>query len=68
MEILVVYETVEGQTRKIAEFVEERIRSAERAVRRFNTQDKCGEEISAERLNAAPFAYLCRDCAIPSKG
>jgi len=28
---------------------------------------KCSENISAERLNAVPFALLCRDCAIPSK-
>ena len=68
MEILTVYETVEGQTRKIVEFVEERIWSAERAVRRFNTQDKCGKEISAGGLNVDHFAHLYRDCAIPSKG
>ena len=43
MEILIVYETVEGQTRKIVEFFEERIRSAGHAVRLFNTQDKLGE-------------------------
>ncbi|MFT6074651.1 MAG: menaquinone-dependent protoporphyrinogen oxidase [Yoonia sp.] len=42
MEILIVYETVEGQTRKIVEFVEERISSAGLEVRLFNTQDKLG--------------------------
>jgi len=42
MEILIVYETVEGQTRKIVEFIEDRMTSAGHAVRRFNTQDKLG--------------------------
>jgi menaquinone-dependent protoporphyrinogen oxidase len=42
MEILIVYETVEGQTRRIVEFVEERIRSAGHVVRLFDTQDKLG--------------------------
>ena len=37
MEILIVYETVEGQTQRIVEFVEERISSAGHAVRLFNT-------------------------------
>ena len=43
MEILIVYETVEGQTQRIVEFVEERISSAGHAVRLFNTKDKLGE-------------------------
>ena len=42
MEILIIFETVEGQTRKIAEFVEQRIRSAGHGVRIFNTADKTG--------------------------
>jgi menaquinone-dependent protoporphyrinogen oxidase len=42
METLIVYETVEGQTRKIVDFVEERISCAGHAVRLFNTQDKLG--------------------------
>lgn len=42
MEVLIVYETVEGQTRKIVEFIEERIRFAGHTVRLFNTSDKLG--------------------------
>ena len=42
MEILIVYETVEGQTRKIVEFLQERIRAAGHAVRLFDTSDKLG--------------------------
>ncbi len=42
MEILIIYETVEGQTRKIVEFIEERIRSAGHSVRLFDTSDKLG--------------------------
>lgn len=34
----------------------------------YGISHKCGEDISAERLNAVPFAHLCRDCAIPLKG
>ena len=42
MEILIIFETVEGQTRKITEFVEQRIQSAGHVVRLFNTQDRLG--------------------------
>lgn len=28
---------------------------------------KCGEDISEARLNAVPYALLCRDCVNPSK-
>lgn len=42
MEILIVFETVEGQTRKIAEFVEEQARSAGHGVRVFDTEDRLG--------------------------
>lgn len=46
MEILIVFETVEGQTQKIARFVEQRIRSAGHKARLFNTED---------RLRSSPF-------------
>tara|TARA_R110000868_G_scaffold179327_16_gene419347 strand:+ start:4664 stop:5206 length:543 start_codon:yes stop_codon:yes gene_type:complete len=39
LNFLVIFETVEGQTRKIAEFVEQQIESAGHGVRLFNTQD-----------------------------
>jgi len=42
MEILIVFETVEGQTGKISDFVEQRIRTAGHVVRLFNTQDRLG--------------------------
>jgi menaquinone-dependent protoporphyrinogen oxidase len=42
MEILVIFETIEGQTRKIVEFVEDRIRRAGHGVRRFDTADRLG--------------------------
>lgn len=42
MKVLIVFETVEGQTRKISEFVEQRIRSAGHEVQLFDTQDKLG--------------------------
>ena len=29
---------------------------------------KCGDEISTERLQAVPFALVCRDCAMGSEG
>ncbi len=40
MKVLIVFETVEGQTRKIAEFVQRQIRSAGREVQLFNTNDR----------------------------
>lgn len=40
MEMLLVFETVEGQTRKISEFVAERFRTAGHQVRTFDTQDR----------------------------
>lgn len=39
MECLVIFETVEGQTRKIVEFVEQQIRAAGHGVRLCNTAD-----------------------------
>ena len=42
MKILIIYETVEGQTRKISEFVQQRIQSAGHEVLLFNTQDILG--------------------------
>ncbi len=33
----------------------------------YSISHKCGEDISAERLNTVPFAHVCRDCAIPLK-
>ena len=29
---------------------------------------KCGDEISTERLQAVPFALVCRDCAMGLEG
>ena len=46
MKILIVFETIEGQTRKIAEFVAHQVRSAEHVVQFFNT---------AEKLNSLSF-------------
>jgi len=40
MKALIVFETVEGQTRKIAEFVEQQIRLAGYDVQLFNTKEK----------------------------
>lgn len=40
MTILIIFETVEGQTRKIAETVEEQIRAAGHETRRFDTRDR----------------------------
>jgi menaquinone-dependent protoporphyrinogen oxidase len=42
MEVLIIFETVEGQTRKISDFVEQRIRTAGHVVRLFNTEDRLG--------------------------
>lgn len=42
MEILIIFETIEGQTRKISDYVEQRIRSAGHNVRVFDTQDRLG--------------------------
>lgn len=42
MEILIVFETVEGQTRKITAFLQQRIRDAGHMVRLFDTQDRLG--------------------------
>ncbi|MEP2028234.1 MAG: flavodoxin domain-containing protein [Paracoccaceae bacterium] len=40
MEFLVIFESVEGQTRKIAESVEQQIRAAGHGVRLFNAADR----------------------------
>lgn len=40
MNILIIYETVEGQTRKVTEFLEQQIQNAGHEVRLFNTQDR----------------------------
>ncbi|SFJ14784.1 flavodoxin domain-containing protein [Jannaschia pohangensis] len=42
MDILIVFSTVEGQTRKIADFIGQRCRSAGHAVHMFNTDEKRG--------------------------
>jgi menaquinone-dependent protoporphyrinogen oxidase len=42
VKVLIVFETVEGQTRKVADFVETQIRSAGHDVQLFNTDDKLG--------------------------
>lgn len=42
MEVLIIFETVEGQTRKIVETVGEQIRSAGHGVQVFNAEDKLG--------------------------
>jgi len=40
MKVLIVFETVEGQTRKIADFLERQIRSAGHDLHLFNTEDR----------------------------
>jgi len=42
VKVLIIFETVEGQTRKIAEFVERQIRSAGHEVQLFNTEGRLG--------------------------
>jgi menaquinone-dependent protoporphyrinogen oxidase len=42
VKVLIVFETVEGQTRKIAEFLERQIRFAGHEVQLFNTEDRLG--------------------------
>jgi menaquinone-dependent protoporphyrinogen oxidase len=42
MKLLIIYESVEGQTRKIAEFAEAQMRAAGHEVAMFNTADKLG--------------------------
>ncbi len=55
MEILIVFETVEGQTRKISDFVAQRIRAAGHSVRQFNTQDRL-EPISFSGIDRVVLA------------
>ena len=40
MKILIIFETVEGHTRKIVEFVENRLRSAGHDIQVFNAEDQ----------------------------
>lgn len=40
MRVLIIFGTVEGQTRKISEFVEQQIRSAGHEVELFDTEDR----------------------------
>lgn len=40
MEVLIIFETVEGQTRKISKFVQERIMAAGHAVRMYDTEGR----------------------------
>jgi menaquinone-dependent protoporphyrinogen oxidase len=42
VKVLIVFETVEGQTRKVADFVEKQIRSAGHDVQVFDTADRLG--------------------------
>jgi len=42
MEILIIFETVEGQTRKISDFIAQRIRAAGHGVRIFNAANRTG--------------------------
>lgn len=42
MEVLIIFETIEGQTRRIVEFAEQQIRSAGHKVQLFNTADRLG--------------------------
>ncbi len=42
MKVLIVFETIEGQTRKIVEVVEQQILSAGHEVSLFNTEDRLG--------------------------
>jgi menaquinone-dependent protoporphyrinogen oxidase len=42
VKVLIAFETVEGQTRKVAEFVEKKIRSAGHDVQVFDTADRLG--------------------------
>ncbi len=55
MEVLIIFETVEGQTRKISKFLEERIRRAGHVVRLFDTQDRLGS-ISFEGVDRVVLA------------
>lgn len=43
MTVLIAYGTIEGQTRKIAKFVEKQVRAAGKDVVLFDTADKTGE-------------------------
>jgi len=40
MHILIAFETIEGQTRKISEFVADRLRAKGHSIQMFDTQDK----------------------------
>jgi menaquinone-dependent protoporphyrinogen oxidase len=42
VKVLIAFETVEGQTRKVAEFVEKKIRAAGHDVQVFDTADRLG--------------------------
>lgn len=42
MNLLIIYQSIEGQTRKIADFVESQLRAAGHEVALFNTEDKLG--------------------------
>jgi menaquinone-dependent protoporphyrinogen oxidase len=55
MTILIVYGTVEGQTRKIAEFVETRLRDAGKDVVLFDTAD-LSEDITFDKIDKVILA------------
>ena len=55
MEVLIIFETVEGQTRKIAEIVEKQVRSAGHGVQVFNTEDRLGS-LSFEGIDKVVLA------------
>lgn len=55
MKVLIVFETVEGQTRKITEFVEQQIRNAGHDVRLFDTQDRL-EAVSFDGIDKVVLA------------
>lgn len=55
MEVLIIFETIEGQTRRIVDFVEQQIRSAGHGVQLFNTEDRLGS-LSFEGIDKVVLA------------
>ena len=55
MNVLIIFETIEGQTRKIVEFVEQQLRSAGQSVKFFNTNDRLGS-VSFEGVDKVVLA------------
>jgi len=55
MELLIIFESLEGQTSKIAKFVEKRIIDAGHGVRRFNSEDELAP-LSFDGIDAVVLA------------